>query len=95
MKNCTACNMDEGWPICLRDDRCPHSPAPIPGSSVSITPPQAAMQGEALTPSEQHDIAVWVKVAKLAPVTGSVPINSGLFLKLAALASKGDANAQT
>lgn len=26
--NCKACNWDEGRPICLRDERCPFSPAP-------------------------------------------------------------------
>lgn len=26
--NCSQCNRDEGSPICLRDERCPFSPAP-------------------------------------------------------------------
>jgi len=26
--DCKACNMDEGWPVCVRDERCPFSPAP-------------------------------------------------------------------
>jgi hypothetical protein len=52
-RNCNACNMDEGWPICLRDERCPHSPAPMPGSARGAAGSAQQQEQEPAIPDER------------------------------------------